>query len=150
MAQTLDEVDLSSPKLLDNLLLRIGTAERCSASRRISYVAHRVVHGASLPQCITISSGDERNLETLDFLSRFAPLHNGPAVNLIKSCLECFQLSHPQVVNICCFDTCFHQSIPEVTWRYMIDDTLAGENLPGGLKLRKYGFHVSRCNRLLD
>lgn len=103
-------------------------------------VVHRVVHGASLAQGVAITRSDQHHLRTLQFLAEFAPLHNAVSVQLIKLCLTSGDLREDHE-NVCCFDTVFHSTIDDVRSRYMVDARLAGEALPGGMELRKWGFH---------
>lgn len=106
----------------------------------IMTVVHRIVHGAHLDQCVSITRDDQHHLHTLQFLAEFAPLHNAVSVQLIKVCLNSTELNRKHT-NVCCFDTNFHRSMDEVKSGYMVDPNLAGERLPGGMKLRKWGFH---------
>ena len=68
----------------------------------------------------------------IEALSDLAPLHNGAALGIIDACLS--QL--PKAVNVACFDSQFHSSIPAHVATYPIDQTIARKN-----GLRKYGFH---------
>jgi acetate kinase len=58
--------------------------------------------------------------------------HNGPALSIIKTCLDVL----PEAKNVAFFDTTFHHSLPDAVKTYAIDQTIA---LKKGL--RKYGFH---------
>lgn len=87
-------------------------------------IAHRVVHGgARFSAAVAVTPA---MLEELRDVTQLAPLHNGPAVEGIDATLD---LGVPLVA---VFDTAFHQTLPEVAWRYAIPD------LPG---VRRYGFH---------
>ncbi|OBT39462.1 acetate kinase [Pseudogymnoascus sp. WSF 3629] len=95
----------------------------------ITHVCHRVVHGGdySKQQAIT-----KETLQTLEELSSLAPLHNAPALSIVRSCLD----KLPGTRNIACFDTQFHRSLPEHVRTYPINQEVARKN-----GLRKYGFH---------
>lgn len=104
----------------------------------IQHISHRVVHGAHLPQCLEISPSNTENLQTIEFLTSFAPLHNASATSMIKSILK----SMPKATNYACFDTAFHvASMDPVQYRYPVHEDAAGRGLPGGMSLRKWGFH---------
>ncbi|KAI8268152.1 putative acetate kinase [Colletotrichum sp. SAR 10_99] len=95
----------------------------------IALTCHRIVHGGDYPCSQVITSDTYHHLEEL---SDLAPLHNGPALKIVNSCVE--QL--PDAVNVACFDTQFHSSIPEHVRTYPINQEIAKKN-----HLRKYGFH---------
>lgn len=95
----------------------------------IAVVCHRVVHGGDYQSAQVITEDTYHHLEKLTDL---APLHNAPALEIIKSCIKVL----PTAKNVACFDSQFHQTIPEHVWTYPIDPEIAKKN-----KLRKYGFH---------
>ncbi|KAL8370947.1 hypothetical protein RB595_001009 [Gaeumannomyces hyphopodioides] len=111
----------------------------------IAVVAHRIVHGgdAERPEHITAET-----LHKLEKLSDLAPLHNGPSLAIVRACMSSSSSGGgggdelpssplaPGVVNVACFDTVFHASIPRHIRTYPIDQTVARAN-----GLRKYGFH---------
>nr|UOP56984.1 acetate kinase-like protein [Thecaphora frezii] len=132
----LPTADIANQETLRHLL------ELVSQRGRITHIVHRVVHGASLPQCIALSRRDTSALSTLSFLSSFAPLHNAVSVSMIHSLLSSPpSLLEDEVEHLCCFDTTFHHDMPETSWRYLLDPELAGSHLPGGMEMRKWGFH---------
>jgi len=97
----------------------------------ITHVCHRVVHGGDLgekgPAVV-----DDKVLEELDEVTTLAPLHNGPAIHILRSIIKTL----PNVKNIAFFDTSFHNSLPDFIRTFPIDQTIAKKK-----KLRKYGFH---------
>jgi acetate kinase len=95
----------------------------------VSIACHRVVHGGGFAEAQLITEDTYHRLEALTDL---APLHNAPALEIIKSCVQ--QL--PQAVNVACFDSQFHASLPEHVRTYPINPDVARKN-----QLRKYGFH---------
>ncbi|KAJ0163314.1 putative acetate kinase [Colletotrichum tanaceti] len=95
----------------------------------IALTCHRIVHGGDY-SCSQIITQD--TYHHLEELSDLAPLHNGPALDIVNSCVK--QL--PDAVNVACFDTQFHSTIPEHVRTYPIDQEVAKKN-----HLRKYGFH---------
>lgn len=95
--------------------------------------------GVHLDNCLEISSKDTENLKTIEFLTSFAPLHNASATSMIKSFLKKIT---PKAINYGCFDTAFHvASMDPVQYRYPVREDAAGKGLPGGMSLRKWGFH---------
>jgi acetate kinase len=95
----------------------------------IAIVCHRVVHGGDyeIPQII-----NEDTYHHLEALTDLAPLHNAPALEIVKFLLK----ELPETKNVAVFDSEFHQSIPEHIRTYPINQEIAKKN-----KLRKYGFH---------
>ncbi|CAI6334402.1 unnamed protein product [Periconia digitata] len=98
-------------------------------TKDIRYVCHRVVHGGNYPRSQVI---DSSTLHHIEALSDLAPLHNAPALGIVKAAAEML----PQATNVAFFDTSFHSSIPEHISTYPIDQRVAKKN-----GLRKYGFH---------
>ena len=96
----------------------------------IHAVAHRVVHGGSTFSKTTVI---DRNVkEIIKELFELAPLHNPANLKGIEVSEKVF----PSAVQIAIFDTAFHQSIPEVAFRYAIPNKFYSDN-----KIRVYGFH---------
>lgn len=95
----------------------------------IAIVCHRIVHGGDFRTAQVINDATYHRLEELNDL---APLHNAPSLEIVKSCVA--QL--PAAVNVACFDSQFHASIPLHVRTYPIDQDVARKN-----GLRKYGFH---------
>jgi len=93
-------------------------------------VAHRVVHGGSTFSNTTLV--DQSVKDIIRELFELAPLHN-PA-NLKG--IEVSEMVFPKAKQIAVFDTAFHQTIPEVAYRYAIPNKFFVEN-----KIRVYGFH---------
>lgn len=103
---------------------------------RIRLVAHRIVHGGTADGPIVIHHGDKDEKDVLDQMeavSDFAPLHNHHAMLIVKKCLE--QL--PGAFSVLCFDTLFHQTIPQYRRTYAISQPSHKTPVP----LVKYGFH---------
>ncbi|EPQ30149.1 uncharacterized protein PFL1_02266 [Pseudozyma flocculosa PF-1] len=144
--EELPSTDLTNVETLHGLL------DRIAAHGRITHVVHRIVHGASLPQCISLTRADASALDTLTFLSSFAPLHNAVSVSIIRTLLSPSTTTRldEAAVHLCCFDTTFHHAMPPSSYRYLVDPQLAGKHLPGGMEMRKWGFHGISYSSILD
>ena len=96
----------------------------------INAVGHRVVHGGStFSKTVEI---DDKVKEKIKELFELAPLHNPPNYEGIKVAEKIF----PNAKQIAVFDTAFHQTMPEVAYRYAIPNHFLEEN-----QIRVYGFH---------
>ncbi|KAJ6166829.1 acetate kinase [Penicillium chermesinum] len=95
----------------------------------LAYICHRVVHGGDYGASVEINDETIHHLEELEDL---APLHNSSALGIIKLC----QKELPGVTSITCFDTAFHNTLPDHVKTYAINQDIAKAN-----GLRKYGFH---------
>ena len=96
----------------------------------IKAVGHRLVHGGeAFTQTVEITDEVKAKVKELFPL---APLHN-PA-NLIG--VEVAEKVFPNARQIGVFDTAFHQTMPEVAFRYAIPREMYSE-----MGIRKYGFH---------
>ena len=90
---------------------------------------HRVVHGG--PDLDAPVLVDAATLAQIEALEPLAPLHNPPAVAVLKALAELF----PGLPHVACFDTAFHRGHPAVADRFAIPDALYHEGV------RRYGFH---------
>jgi len=93
-------------------------------------VGHRVVHGGE--EFIKPTLIDTAVIAKIEQLSVLAPLHNPINLLGIHLCLALF----PNVYHIAVFDTAFHQTMPDYTYRYPIAESWYSEH-----NIRKYGFH---------
>ena len=90
---------------------------------------HRVVHGG--PTLTTPVLVDTAALAQIEAVSPLAPLHNPPAITVLKALAARF----PALPQVACFDTAFHRGHPAVADRFAIPD----EFYQAGV--RRYGFH---------
>ncbi|OJA16410.1 hypothetical protein AZE42_05498 [Rhizopogon vesiculosus] len=95
----------------------------------IKHVAHRVVHGGDYTGPVIIS---EESYHYIERLADLAPLHNGPALSVIKITIKAL----PHAKSIAFFDSAFHKHLPTHVATYAINQQIAKER-----GLRKYGFH---------
>lgn len=116
-------------KLLLKTLIDDPDLPDIKSKNDIGITCHRIVHGGDYSSSQLITQETYHHLEEL---SDLAPLHNAPALAIVRSCID--QL--PDAVNVACFDTQFHADIPEHIRTYPINQEIAKKN-----HLRKYGFH---------
>ncbi len=90
---------------------------------------HRVVHGGERTEPALVANELEQRLEDLEEL---APLHNPPAIRMIRA----LRRLRPQLPTFACFDTAFHRSLPPPAATYALPAAWS-ERWP----LRRYGFH---------
>jgi acetate kinase len=122
--------------------LRVATADHASAlealaslrdgpldERGLAGFGHRVVHGG--PDLTAPVLVDARMLARIEALEPLAPLHNPPAVAVLKALAGRF----PNLPQVACFDTAFHRGHPAVADRFAIPDELYQQGV------RRYGFH---------
>lgn len=96
----------------------------------IQAVGHRLVHGGeAFTKTVVITNEVKANVMELFPL---APLHNPANLNGVEVAEKVF----PNAVQIGVFDTAFHQTMPEVAYRYAIPKNMYTE-----MGIRKYGFH---------
>jgi acetate kinase len=100
------------------------------STSEIGAVGHRVVHGGSdFSDTVKI---DDKVKAKIKQLFELAPLHNPANLEGINVAEEIFSSAE----QIAVFDTAFHQTMPEVVYKYAIPNYLLTEN-----KIRVYGFH---------
>jgi len=96
----------------------------------IKAVGHRVVHGGeAFTKTVAINDAIKEKVKELFPL---APLHNPANLTGIEVAEKVF----PEAVQIAVFDTAFHQTMPDVAYRYAIPNEMYNE-----MGIRKYGFH---------
>jgi acetate kinase len=117
-------LELLSKKLLDKQFGVIDSANE------INIVGHRVVHGGSHFKKTRLITKEVKN--KIKSLFDIAPLHNPPNLKGI----EVSETIFPQAKQVAVFDTAFHQSIPEVAYKYAIPNKFLTE-----YGVRVYGFH---------
>ncbi len=92
-------------------------------------IGHRFVHGG--PHLVAHQRITAEVLSALQKAVHFAPLHIPPAVELIRYTEKIY----PEVPQFACFDTAFHQTMPEAAYRFAIPEEYFAEGV------RRYGFH---------
>jgi acetate kinase len=103
----------------------------------VEAVGYRVVHpGAKLDRHQRITPEVMKDLEEAVV---FAPLHDPAVIEVIKEMMERF----PKVGHYACFDTVFHETMPEVATTYAIP----AEYRERGV--RRYGFHGLSCESIV-
>ena len=108
-----------------------------SAMPEFEAVGYRVVHpGPKLREHQRITP---ELLADLDAASEFAPLHDPPAVQMIRAFMSRF----PDVPHYACFDTVFHQTMPQEATTYPLPPEYAERGV------RRYGFHGLSCESIV-
>ncbi len=100
-------------------------------------VGYRVVHpGAKLDRHVRIDDAVMRDLEAA---VEFAPLHDPAVIEVIREMMGKF----PDVGHYACFDTVFHETMPEVATTYAIPVEYRERGV------RRYGFHGLSCESIV-
>jgi acetate kinase len=96
----------------------------------IKAVGHRLVHGGeAFTNTVIITNEVKAKVKELFPL---APLHNPANLTGVEVAEKVF----PDAAQIAVFDTAFHQTMPEIAYRYAIPLAMYKE-----MGIRKYGFH---------
>jgi acetate kinase len=96
----------------------------------ITAVGHRVVHGGEeFTGSVVI---DDKVVASIEKFADLAPLHNPPNLTGIKAA----QKGLPDALQVACFDTAFHTSIPKVAYIYALPYEIYEK-----FRVRRYGFH---------
>jgi acetate kinase len=100
-------------------------------------VGYRVVHpGPKLKAHVRI---DDAVMRDLDEAVEFAPLHDPAVIAVIREMMGRF----PDVGHYACFDTVFHETMPEVATTYAVPEKFRA------LGVRRYGFHGLSCESIV-
>jgi len=112
--------------LLDDGIIDAGQSLLSS----VTAIAHRIVHGGELFTEATLIT--ERTLAALETLNPLAPLHNPPALAVVRTCRE--RLGDIPMVAV--FDTAFFQGLPDYVCAYALP-----AEWTQSYGIRRYGFH---------
>lgn len=93
-------------------------------------IGHRIVHGGGVFTGPVMACAAA--LDKLAAFSDLAPIHNPPALALVRAC----RTLYPGVPQGMVFDTAFHSSMPEFARSYAMPRILREKE-----GIRKYGFH---------
>jgi acetate kinase len=100
-------------------------------------VGYRVVHPG--PQIRDHQPVTPQLLEALAQARDFAPLHDPEALQLIRATMQRL----PHAAHFACFDTVFHQTMPEEATVYPLPASLREQGI------RRYGFHGLSCESIV-
>ena len=105
---------------------------------KVDAVGYRVVHpGAKLDRHMRITDEVMKDLEAA---VEFAPLHDPAAIAVIKDTMGKF----PSARHYACFDTVFHETMPEAATTYAIPKEYRDRGV------RRYGFHGLSCESIVE
>jgi acetate kinase len=116
-----------------SLILQTITGKKIgviSHIKEIDVVGHRVVHGGNDFDSPVIIN--EAVIDSIKKLIPLAPLHNQPDLEGIKVAGEILS----DVLQIACFDTTFHRTIPQTAFMYGLPYELYEKH-----NIRRFGFH---------
>jgi acetate kinase len=103
----------------------------------VEAVGYRVVHpGPRLKEHQRITP---EVLHDLEMATVFAPLHDPEAIEMIRAGMARF----PKVAHYVCFDTVFHQTMPEEAITYPVPAVYRDQGV------RRYGFHGLSCESIV-
>jgi acetate kinase len=124
----IESVETAATLLLDRLENGIEgiTIDR----QNVAATGHRIVHGGEHYAHAVRVNRDA--FETLASLNHLAPLHNPPALAVMKLVRERF----PDVAVVADFDTAFFHDLPDTTRVYAVPSGVAERH-----GIRRYGFH---------
>ena len=112
-------------------------AIRCAEHGPIDAVGYRVVHpGPEIRDHVRIT---DEVLKKLEVAASFAPLHDPDVLTTIRETIK----RMPDVPHVACFDTIFHQTMPEEASTYAIPEPYRQRGV------RRYGFHGLSCESVL-
>jgi acetate kinase len=93
-------------------------------------IGHRIVHGGEQYALPTLITDDV--IQTIERLTKLAPLHNPANLVGVKAC----QAAFVNLAQVAIFDTAFHQTMPEKAYLYGLPYELYKKH-----GIRRYGFH---------
>lgn len=112
------------------IFLAFKTEGLLGGNIRLDAIGHRVVHGGEFFNRPALLDAD--SLDKIRRAVPLAPLHNPINLTGIQACMGLF----PDLPQVAVFDTAYHQTMPEVAWRYALPADWYEEH-----GVRRYGFH---------
>lgn len=107
---------------------------------RFGAFAHRVVHGGeAFAEPVLL---DDATLAAIERATALAPLHNGPALAVVRECRRATGTDTPQVA---VFDTAFHRTLPERASLYALPFEISERH-----HIRRFGFHGLSYRSMAD
>lgn len=120
-----------SAEKIDSAIKIIKTKiEKLFPQKKISAIGHRVVHGGE--KYISPAKITDEVIAAISEYYNLAPLHNPYNLAAIRIAKQLWD----ETLQIACFDTAFHQTIPQHIYRKPLPEKFYLENY-----IRKYGFH---------
>ncbi len=113
----------------EQALHRLVEASQNYCNGHPAIIGHRIVHGG--PELLQHAAITYSVLKTLKAAEHFAPLHTPQAIQVILASQQIF----PGILQIACFDTAFHQTMPEIAKRLPLPAEF------DRLGVRRFGFH---------
>jgi acetate kinase len=128
------EVNIRTP--IDAIRLVVNAVSKPQLPK-VEAVGYRVVHpGPKLDRHQLITDAVLKDLEDAVV---FAPLHDPAVIEVIKEMMSKF----PDVHHYACFDTVFHQTMPETATTYPLPMKYRDQGV------RRYGFHGLSCESIV-
>ena len=115
----------------------IGWLKKQEETQSIKCIGHRIVYGFQYAQPKII---DEKLLEELDRMSLYDPDHLPAEIEII----ELFQKHFPDLLQVACFDTTFHTSLPSFAKMFAIPRNFYERGI------QRYGFHGISYSYLME
>jgi acetate kinase len=129
------EVNVQTP--IDAIRLVVNAVSKPQLPQ-VEAVGYRVVHpGPKLDRHQLITDAVLKDLEEAVV---FAPLHDPAVIEVIKEMMSKF----PDVQHYACFDTVFHQTMPETATTYPLPMKYRDQGV------RRYGFHGLSCESIVQ
>jgi len=113
----------------DFLSAILDYAEHALGRDTLAVVGHRVAHGGG--RYIRPAPVSDDLVAALEGLVPLAPLHQAPSLAPVRALAKL----RPALLQIACFDTAFHHTMPEIATRFALPRALHDAGV------RRYGFH---------
>ena len=123
---------------LEEAVATVERVVRMDGLPRVEAVGYRVVHPG--PHLHGHQRLTTEVIAELRIARVFAPLHQPEAVKMISETMRRW----PEVPHFACFDTVFHETMPQESTVYPLPDGVRAEGV------RRYGFHGLSCESIVE
>lgn len=132
-----NNIKLNTSDFKEVIVFFIQWLQKQKDFEKITGIGHRIVHGMKHTKAEII---DDNLLKELEQIRKYDPDHLPSEIEIVRI----FKKQFPYLIQIACFDTAFHTTIPPVAKTFAIPKKYYDEGI------RRYGFHGISYSFLLE
>jgi len=131
------EVEIDASNFHTAILSLIDWLEKQQWFPNVKAIGHRIIHGMKHTEAEVVTDG---LLKELNSITDYDPNHLPTEIEII----QLLKQKHPQLIQVACFDTAFHTTIPLVAKTFAIPKKYYGQGI------QRYGFHGTSYSYLME
>lgn len=132
-----DNIQMDDSDFKEVIVFFINWLQKQNEFGNMIAIGHRIVHGMEHTQAEII---DDKLLNELGQISKYDPDHLPAEIEMVRL----FKKQFPELMQVACFDTAFHTTIPPVAKMFAIPKKYFDEGI------QRYGFHGISYSYLME